>query len=322
MGPCPDSVTDIGRGRLADSVGALVPTRARARVHSVFARACNLETDCGEMVTLLASGCGSHPRGIRYASRDDLLPLRLRPGQAAVLQDMALRIPATDVVVNFSRAAVWKGTVAASSPAWHQLRDLFELVRSHAPTQGFAPALFASGNSRSPFQRAMIARIAQTLPKLARATETRDARTVVAALRSLVGLGDGLTPAGDDFIVGYLAALSSRAYHERGLAALLRALAVPVAQLSRHTHAISRQMLLDALEGHFAERLTEVVRCLGGREVAGAASRLMAVGHTSGADMLCGLLFGFAPVLTAKLLVGGASGNVVGETAHAPVLAC
>ena len=310
----------------ADSVGACVPPRARAQVHSVFLRACNIETDSGELVTLLASNTGNLPHGLRCASRNDLLHAQLRQGQAVVLEGMALRIPAADLVVDFSRATVWNGTVDAASPdpqcaePHRALRELCETLRSRAPDQGVAPALFSSGNSHSPYGRALVARMTQTLPKLARATETRDAGEVVSALSALVGLGTGLTPAGDDFIVGYLAALWSRSYRERGLAALLRALAAPVGQLSCRTNAISRQMLLDALGGHFAERLTEVVRCLwGGGEVTRAAERLLEVGHSSGADGLCGLLFGFAPALFARSIA-----NVAGDppAPHAAAVAC
>jgi hypothetical protein len=308
---------------VADSVGARVPRCARAHVHSVFPRACNFETDSGELVTLLAPDSGNLPHGIRCASLNDPLDARLRRGQAATLDATALRIPAADLVADFSRAAVWKGTVAAAPPGVETERavcDLYDTLRSHAPDQGLAPVLFSSGNAHSAFQRALAARIAQTLPKLAGSTETGDAGAVVSALSALVGLGAGLTPAGDDFIAGYLAALWSRSYHQRQLAELLRALSLPVGQLTLRANAISRQILLDALEGHFAQCLTEVVRGLGGvGEITGAASRLLGVGHSSGADALCGLLFGFAPSLFA-----GRIASVAGDPApaHATAVAC
>jgi hypothetical protein len=296
-------VTDEGWILFADSVGARVPPHARARVHSVFPRACNIETDSGELVTLLAAGSGNLPHGICCA-----LPFApLRQGQAAILEGATLRIPAADFVVNLSRAAVWNGTVAAASPglrgaqAQGTLRELRETLRERAPDQGVAPALFLSGNPHSTLERALVARMLQTLPILARATAMNDAGAVVSSLSALVGLGAGLTPAGDDFIVGYFAALWSRSYREPGIAALLRALALTVGELSLHTNAISRQMLLDALQGHFAERLTEVVRCVcDGGDVAGAAMRALQIGHSSGADALCGLLFGYSPTLVSR----------------------
>jgi hypothetical protein len=303
----------------ADSVGACVPPHARAQVHSVFLRACNIETDSGELVTLFAPGSGNLPHGIRCALPFAPLYARLCQGQAATLEGAALRIPAVDFVMDFSRAAVWNGTLSASpglrgAGAQGALRELCETLRARAPDQGVAPALFSSGSPHSTLERALVARMAQTLPILARATDTSDAGAVVSTLSALVGLGAGLTPAGDDFIVGYLAALWSRSYREPGIAALLRALAVPVGQLSLHTNAISRQMLLDALQGHFSERLTEVVGCVcGGGDVAGATMRALEVGHSSGADVLCGLLFGYSPALTARPIHASATARHFGD---------
>jgi len=324
-------VTDEGKVLFADSIGARVPSRARAQVHSVFLRACNIETESGELVTLLAAGSGNLPHGIGCASPIVPLDTRLRRGQAAILEVGMLRIAAADFEVDFSRATVWNGTVAAALPglrraeAQEALRELCETLRDHAPGQGVAPALFSSRSAHSMLERALGARMAQTLPILAHATETSDAGTAVSALSALVGLGAGLTPAGDDFIVGYLAALWSRSHREPRIAALLRALSAPVGGLSLHTNAISRQMLLDALQGHFAERLTEVVRCVcGGGDVAGASMRALEVGHSSGADALCGLLFGYSPTLTARPILACATENHSGDrhAARAAAIAC
>ncbi len=324
-------MTDEGKVLFADSVGARVPSRARAQVHSVFLRACNIETESGELVTLLAAGSGNLPHGIRCASPIAPLCARLRQGQTAILEGATLRVPTADFVVDFSRAAVWSGTVAAALPGVRgaepqgALRELWETLREHAPDQGVAPALFSSGSRRSTLGRALVARLAQTLPILARATEAGDAGAVVSTLGALVGLGAGLTPAGDDLIVGYLAALWSRSHREPGIAALLRALVVPVGQLSLHTNAISRQMLLDALRGHFAERLTEVVRCVcGSGNVAGASMRALEIGHSSGADVLCGLLFGYSPTLTAGSVLACATENYSGDchAARVAAIAC
>ena len=325
-------MTGDGRVVFADSVGARVPTRARAQVHSVFRRACNVETGSGELITLLAASSGNVPHGIRCA-----LPIKpifsagLCQGQVAILEDAALRVPAADFVVDLSCAAIWNGTVAAASPGerraeWHEaLRELFETLREHAPDKGIAQALFSSGSPHSMLERALAVRMLQTLPILARATETGDSGAVVSVLSALVGLGAGLTPAGDDFIVGYLAALWSRAHREPRIATLMRSLAVPVGQLALHTNPISRQMLLDALEGHFAESLTEVVLCIcEGGGVADAAILALEVGHSSGADALCGLLFGYAPTLTARRIRARATGRHFGDrgAALAAAIAC
>ena len=320
-------MTDGEKVLFADSVGARVPSRARAQVHSVFLHACNIETDSGELVTLLAPGCGNLPHGICCAPPIESLFPQLRQGQTARLDDATLRVPAARFAVDLSRAAIWNGSVAAALPGLRgaeprrALRELCETLREHAPDQGVAPVLFWSGCPRSTIERALFARMAQSLPVLARATGTGDAGAVVSALSVLVGLGAGLTPAGDDFIVGYLAALWSRSHREPVVAALLGALAVPVGKLSLHTNAISRQMLLDALQGHFAERLSDVVRSVcHGNDVAFAVMRALEVGHSSGADVLCGLLFGYAPVPTALPICGRATPGHVADR-HAALAA-
>ena len=324
-------MTDGGKVLLAASVGVRVPPCALAQVHSVFLRACNFETDSGELLTLLAPGCGNLPHGIRCAPSIGPLFSRLRQGQAAILDDAALRVPAAGLVVYLSRAAIWNVTVAAAPSGLHgaqphgALRELRETLRKHAPRLGFAPALFSSARPRSTIERALFARMVQSLPILARATEARDAAAIVSALSVLVGLGAGLTPAGDDFIVGYLGALWSRSYREPGFAALLGELAIPVGRLSAQTNAISRQMLLDALQGHFAERLTDVVRCVcDGGNVAGAAMRALEVGHSSGADVLCGLLFGYSSTLMAGPIRASVTDNRFGDrrAARTAAVAC
>jgi hypothetical protein len=84
-------------------------------------------------------------------------------------------------------------------------------------------------------------------------------------------------------------------------------------------------MLRDALQGHFAERLADVVRSVcAGSDVAGAAMRALRVGHSSGADVLCGLLFGYSPVPAALPIHGCATARLVADrhAARASAIVC
>ena len=181
------------------------------------------------------------------------------------------------------------------------LRELRATLVERAPEQGFMPRLAAPASARSAVERAFATRLAHTLPLLARATERRDVPGVTAAAARLVGLGPGLTPSGDDFIAGYLAALWSRAGFESGIDAMLPSLADALAPLFLRTNAISRQMLSDAVQGRFAERLVDVTLAVANAgDVVDASAHALASGHSSGADTLCGLLFGYAPDLAMQ----------------------
>ena len=296
----------------ADRIGDRVPAPTRGRVQSVFERACNIETRAGELVTLLAEGLGNIPHGIRLAGPIAPFESWLIPGQNAILDKLALRVPDADITIDLSGAAVWRGAVVAVSmdlclmdPGGGAiavaLRELRATLTEHAPEQGFTPLLARHANARSSVERAFAARLSQTLPLLARATERRDVRAIAGVAARLVGLGPGLTPSGDDFIAGYLAALWSRAGFENGIDAMLQPLAGALAPLFLRTNAISRQMLSDAAQGRFAERLISVMGAVAGvGDVVDATAHALASGHSSGADTLCGLLFGYAPDQAAR----------------------
>lgn len=286
----------------ANAVGERVPARGCGFVHSVFARACNIEMQGGELVTVLASGLGSTPHGIRLEAQPAPFDAWLRTGQSSVLDGAVLRLPDAGVAVDLSAASRWRGAVGAASPedgaTAKRLRTLRAMLCERAPRQGIAVVLVHAAGSMASLERAFASRLLHVLPMLARATRRRDIAGMAGSAERLVGLGPGLTPAGDDFLTGWLAALSSQAALERDLNALLEPLAAALAPVFRRTHGISRQMLDDAASGCFAQTLVEVTMALAGEgTIARACERALTNGHSSGADALCGVLFGFAPEL-------------------------
>jgi len=112
-------------------------------------------------------------------------------------------------------------------------------------------------------------------------------------LANLVGLGSGSTPAGDDVLVGILAGLtasSALSAAKQELDALRQALA----GVSLRTHPASRQMLTAAADGSFPEPLVDLASALGdagsGANPAAAATRVLALGASSGHSFLAGVL--------------------------------
>jgi hypothetical protein len=120
--------------------------------------------------------------------------------------------------------------------------------------------------------------------RLARSIARADQDGFVEAAGRLIGLGEGLTPAGDDCVVGALAALH-RAEHPLlggGVAVAIRRAAWT------RTTDVGREFLLHAVDGAFAEGLLDAVSGQAGRVARGIAA-LLAGGATSGADTLLGL---------------------------------
>jgi hypothetical protein len=128
-----------------------------------------------------------------------------------------------------------------------------------------------------------------------RACADRDVDRALAHAAPLVGWGEGLTPAGDDFLVGLLAALhATRAPFAQPLGGAI------AAHVDRTTPIAAHALLL-AADGHFsAELLMLRDALLSSRDFArldGLADCALDVGATSGADRVTGLLAGLSASL-------------------------
>jgi hypothetical protein len=131
-----------------------------------------------------------------------------------------------------------------------------------------------------------------------------DADAAEAAARRSVGLGPGLTPAGDDVLAGLLAAALAfdRAFHGAAGSALTDVTRTAGDAIARHatdaTTAVSAALLVHAARGEVAAPAGAVLRALAGRgDRRRALDRLLAVGSTSGRDLSVGILAGTALAL-------------------------
>ena len=129
---------------------------------------------------------------------------------------------------------------------------------------------------------------------LSAALESFRATGDAAVLAVLTGMGEGLTPSGDDVIVGALAAFDAcraaapraREMRER-LCAALKGSGV-------RTTRLASQLIEAAVDGFYAEPILGLLHALAeGAEapaLEGAVTGLLAVGHRSGADTLRGIV--------------------------------
>jgi hypothetical protein len=136
-------------------------------------------------------------------------------------------------------------------------------------------------------------RAARTVAEVAGACDRDDARGAASAADSLLGLGPGLTPSGDDFVGGVLFARCALGPS----AAWARAGSAVVARARARTHPISAALLSDLATGEGPEPLHDLIDALARRATGaawGAVERLGRHGASSGWDMLAGVLVGLA----------------------------
>jgi hypothetical protein len=126
-----------------------------------------------------------------------------------------------------------------------------------------------------------------------------DPRLCATGAARLAGLGNGLTPAGDDFLMGVIFALwaSRPPYKVEPLADSIATSARP------HTTRLSGAWLEAAARGEASIRWHRLIDALNGgnqRHIMVAVWRILQVGHTSGADALLGFLLAMGCLLYGR----------------------
>lgn len=225
----------------------------------------------GELVTLAAHEAGGQPNGICVRDVSDFR--------------VATPVGAT-VHVNLSTAERWSPRLEAVVPSVGRagLRLAAACAARRAPGGGFGSVL-----------RGQRPADALSIALRDRAARLEDAMTscrgdVGASAVALLGLGPGLTPSGDDFLVGMLAALEVVGHGDRG------AIAVAVADHAPElTTELSARALSHAASGRYPQRLHDVLVAIVTNDAAAIRDRVedvMRYGATSGADTLAGVFAG------------------------------
>jgi hypothetical protein len=109
----------------------------------------------------------------------------------------------------------------------------------------------------------------------------------------MIGLGPGVTPSGDDILIGFLAGLWSMAGQNQTQISFIRSFGAELVQLAKQTSKISRTYIFHATQGQFSSSLSQLAEAIAtGGDVETAAQTAMRVGHSSGMDSVTGLLIG------------------------------
>lgn len=106
--------------------------------------------------------------------------------------------------------------------------------------------------------------------------------SVIGVASRLLGKGFGLTPSGDDFILGMISIMDM---FGKDVSALRRL-------VSRYKNAFARTVLADALDGYYPRPLLSMLNSLASKTGADcSAASLLGMGHTSGHDVLAGMYY-------------------------------
>jgi hypothetical protein len=270
------------------------------RVLAVFEDVCDLVFSAETVVALVTPGVGNGPLNI-VVDGGGCIFASVEPGLPVRLEGDRLRVGELEVILD--EAKVWE-----PRPAWEDLRLHTAAITARLPSlralcvdQAPVGSLLDLLRGRSPEDPpgddvlATARRAADAL----RAGWAGDQALLVEGATQLAGLGNGLTPGGDDFLAS--AMLGAWLGHSApgGFCRTLAGSAAPC------TTTLSAAFLRAAARGECGEAWHALLAALSQRSDAGLAEAVRGVlthGATSGADTLAGFLWAGSEVAGTRLL--------------------
>jgi len=186
------------------------------------------------------------------------------------------------VMVDFSRAIPWESPLRAIRAVPAVEKEDMQALRQALIDRPVA----------SPFQGVLEGRkpeLGAILDRMKACVLLRDGPELERAIAAVLGLGPGLTPSGDDLILGLCMARAVVRTVEGRSRGLWEA---SVSRQLGNTHALSAFFIERALEGRSHEVVERALACLlacGSAQTKVAVERLLGVGATSGFDIGLGL---------------------------------
>lgn len=287
----------------AISIGDAVPhADFDAAVHSVFQSSINLcLTKDGGLLTVVTASQADLPQGIRVDTPDNFSFELVHSGEEVTCRDDQLLF--RSLTIGLRRARRWKCDLPAlqadmANPAvataWKCAWQVLSKGQGCSGYETNTENLFFSDNV---VRLGRLVKVEEAIRELVDATRQHDL-TVTRAVGTLIGLGTGLTPSCDDWLVGYLAGLWCAVKGRGERAQFISDLGKEVLRLSSRTNAISRTYLSHATRGQVSSLLIALAGaiCQGedSDKLIGIAEAALRVGHNSGMATVAGLLLGLA----------------------------
>lgn len=270
----------------------------------MFSRAVYVGVD-DLLVSITYPGSGNVPYGVILPDETAAELALLQPGMRASFRRGRIHFPESGKLLDFSKADRWSSQLTIGAPGRCNLPANLgnlrkELRNSVSGREGLAPISdhiarlpeIHGMSDLNPFCRT-------AMPVLSNATRLwKEGRLsdVPAEMQKLLGLGPGLTPSGDDFVIGMMAVLWLASITDSRNAETFRGLAAKTGCWENdRTTGIGAFFVKQASLGRFPEKLQNLLTALSyaveGR-ILRAIRELLELGATSGRDMATGVIFG------------------------------
>ncbi len=271
----------------------------RAAVHSVFRNAINLQYEDDYLITAMPESFSASCQSVILSEADfNTLKSSITVFDGAQYTNSPMLLQKTRIIdlsiPDFEKFPAFKKLpVEVLKEAVKSYKEAFG---SKSIASGLAPILGGSGNLYTEAAD-------RGLQELKESLCSERLEGIKAALFGFIGLGPGLTPSGDDFIYGCLAALYYFwAYKDKDRSILEKTAAEIAVMANKKTTIISYNMLRSCIAGEFNESVRDFcISLLNSKYSEAFMEKVLRIGSSSGADIMTGMLFTFESLLDKEV---------------------
>jgi hypothetical protein len=293
---------------IGEAATAILSVEGQGTVLASISGAVYLQNQLGELCWLIPMDAPMHQRGIKI---DGQVP-RFSPGSRYQAKDHSLAID-SEYILNFRHLQIWKEPTvtgkgilpvsALSGSLGLFAEQLFSICHPAGLGCLIKPTLHLTTQQENGLIQSFENKIAEkawpSIIGLMQAFNRNDGELYIQHVKSLIGLGEGLTPSGDDFLGGFFYSMHLLQNHS------FQTVKMPISTYSDFilrmkplTNLLSFTIFVDHIAGHSVEPLHQ----LAGGILTGAladelifhAKRLISLGHSSGWDILAGFVTGMS----------------------------
>jgi len=279
------------------------------QVHSVFRRAFNVLTSDNQLISVVREDVGKGPINIvtNLPQCISMTSIGIKRNYEVLKVNDLITVGNNVLIISTKNAKQWKprkkfgGNLLAIKKIEDNLTIVKEITCSYGCFDGLAQLIeyieeehlekFVSKKLNS-FARIALPRIS----KLLKAIKAGSSQEIKRSAKKLIGFGPGLTPSADDMLLGLMTSLALIAENlDVNTNFVSRVNKDITSCIPDRTTLISQEFLMHAAVGEANESivtLIEKILTAKPNEVENATKDVLAIGETSGTDIVLGILLG------------------------------
>ena len=276
----------------------LLTNNLNFKIHSVYKRVINLIAESGDLYSIVLKTIDNAPHTLRINSALSFKKRNITKQDKVQISDNKLFI-SNKLMIEIKDYKVFdsqiKNKIRLNKEVLIQnLKDCFDIINSKGKYGGakyFYQKRFTENNdcnNPSVIEKEFAARVEKYI-----LVEEKD-------IENIIGFGMGLTPTGDDFLLGYFMTMASieNKYSQK----VFKDLKSKLENIDFSTTDLSREMLLRTLELKLRENIKKLIFSLNksSKQSKFYLKKVLEIGSSSGTDITVGILTAYQEILSKQ----------------------